>query len=183
VISQLHRRFPEHDTSVIRALAILGMTGITFVEKDKLLTHGKEEIQILCEKYGQQGSQCVPYVDEAEVKMEWEILKHLVIQQKYPTDNIYTLWKIIHTHHQDLVPNMLKLAELALIVPLQTADCERGFSTQNDIKTSDRNRLSADRLNTLMRIAMNKASVADLDYERAVGVWRGVKDRRAFRSK
>lgn len=183
VISQLHRRFPEHDTSVIRALAILGMKGITFVEKDKLLTHGKEEIQILCEKYGQQGSQCVPYVDEAKVKMEWEILKHLVIQQKYPTDNIYTLWKIIHTHHQDLVPNMLKLAELALIVPLQTADCERGFSTQNDIKTSDRNRLSADRLNTLMRIAMNKASVADFDYERAVGVWRGAKDRRAFRSK
>ena len=77
---------------------------------------------------------------------------------------------------------MFKLAEFALIVPLQTADCERGFSTQNDIKTSDRNRLSADRLNTLIRIAMNKAIVADFDYERAVGVWRGAKDRRAFSS-
>ncbi|KAH3787823.1 hypothetical protein DPMN_165952 [Dreissena polymorpha] len=74
----------------------------------KLLAHGKEEIQILCEKYGQQGSQCVPYVDEAEVKMKWEILKHLVIQQKYSTDNIYTLWKILHTHHKNFVPKYVE---------------------------------------------------------------------------
>ncbi|KAH3740819.1 hypothetical protein DPMN_047531 [Dreissena polymorpha] len=67
---------------------------------------------------------------------------------------------------------MLKQAELARIVPLETADCERSCSTQNDIKTSDRNRLSADRLNTLLRIAINKASVADFDNERAVGAWR-----------
>ena len=51
--------------------------------------------------------------------------------------------------------NLMKLAELALIAPLQTADCERGFSTQNNIKTADRNRLSPDRLNKLMKISLH----------------------------
>ena len=59
---------------------------------------------------------------------------------------------------------------------------ERGFSTQNDIKTADNNWLSADRLNKLMRIAMNKTSLEDFDFEKAVNVWREVKQRRAFQT-
>ena len=42
---------------------------------------------------------------------------------------------------------------VALLAPLQTATEERGFSIQNEIKVSARNRLSALRLNTLMQIA------------------------------
>ena len=57
---------------------------------------------------------------------------------------------------------------------------ERGFSTQNDIKTADW--LSADRLNNLMRIAMNKTSLEDFDFEKAVNVWREAKQRRAFQT-
>ena len=80
----------------------------------------------------------------------------------------------------DLIPNILKLAELALIAPLQTADCERVFSTQNDIKTNDRNRLSEDRLNKLMRIAMCSENVENFDFEEAFQVWSKLKERRAF---
>jgi len=67
----------------------------------------------------------------------------------------------------------MKIAELALIAPLQTADCERGFSCRNDIKTRDRNR-------KLMRITLFKCGVAVFDYDRAVQVWRDTKHKRAF---
>ena len=177
VIEQIERRFPSNDLSVLSSLAILGMRGLSFVNKDKLSEHGCAEISMLCEAYGDDQSS---FIDQSAVKMEWEVLKSLVIQQKYPTDNIYMLWRIIHDNHKDLVPNILKIAELALIAPLQTADCERGFSTQNDIKTNDRNRLSGDRLNKLMRIAMHSENLENFNFEECFQVWCKAKERRAF---
>ena len=184
VIEQIKRRFPVDDTSVICALAKLGLRGISFVSSDQLQEHGTEEINLLCDTYGSLSEKpgVAAYVDKLSVKSERALLKHLVLQQKYPTDNIFVLWKIIAKYHVDQFPNLIKLAELALIAPLQTADYERGFSTQNDIKTADRNRLSADRLNKLMRITMNKTSLEDFDFEKAVNVWREAKQRRAFQT-
>ena len=177
VIEQIERRFPSNDLSVLSSLAILGMRGLSFVNKDKLSEHGCAEISMLCEAYGDEQSS---FIDQSAVKMDWEVLKSLVIQQKYPTDNIYMLWSIIHDNHKDLVTNILKIAELALIAPLQTADCERGFSTQNDIKTNDRNRLSGDRLNKLMRIAMHSENLENFNFEECFQVWCKAKERRAF---
>ncbi|KAJ8303761.1 hypothetical protein KUTeg_018684 [Tegillarca granosa] len=65
VITQIRRRFPVDDTSVIGALAILGLRGITFVGSDKLGEHGKDEIDLLCSKYGSGKPDNEPtYVDE-----------------------------------------------------------------------------------------------------------------------
>ena len=41
----------------------------------------------------------------------------------------------------DMFPNHAKLAAIGLIVPMSTADCERGFSALGRIKTDLRNRL------------------------------------------
>ena len=38
-------------------------------------------------------------------------------------------------------PNLLMLAEICLLLPLQTVDVEHGFSDQNLTKTALRNRL------------------------------------------
>ncbi|KAL5021507.1 hypothetical protein ScPMuIL_000662 [Solemya velum] len=159
VIEQIKRRFPHDDTSVISAMAILGLKGVEFINKCELADHGKTELMLLCTQYGTEitdRADVSPVCDNSALQQEWELLKTLVIQQKYPTENIFVLWKILFKHHRQELKNIIKLAELALIAPLQTADCERGFSTQNEIKTADRNRLSANRLSVLMRIAMNK---------------------------
>ncbi|XP_060586448.1 uncharacterized protein LOC132742139, partial [Ruditapes philippinarum] len=182
IIAQLNVRFPQEDTSVISALAVLGLRGISFVQN--IPDHGKDEINKLCDFYGlsNNDTDSEPYIDSNQLRIEWEILKPLVIQQRYPTDNIYNLWKLIFMYHKEMFPNLLKLAELALIAPLQTADCERGFSTQNDIKSSDRNRLSSNRLNKLMRISLHKVDIADFDFDKAVDAWLSVKNKRAFSS-
>ena len=72
--------------------------------------------------------------------------------EKYPRDNMGTLWSIIYKFHKDSFPNLLKLAAVALTLPIHTADCERGFSLQNNLKNCQRNRLLPERLDTLMVI-------------------------------
>ena len=53
---------------------------------------------------------------------------------------------------QGEIPNLLKLAALALTAPIHTADCERGFSKQNKIKTFLRNRITPERVNDFITV-------------------------------
>ena len=54
----------------------------------------------------------------------------------------------------DIFPNLGKLRAIALVIPMSTADCERGFSSLNRIKTDLQNRLSYKILNALMTISI-----------------------------
>ena len=67
----------------------------------------------------------------------------------------------------DMFPNLSKLATIAALVPVSTAECERSFSAMNRIKTELRNRLKTTTLSCLMRISIEGPSVSDFDYERA----------------
>ena len=90
-----------------------------------------------------------PIINPAEVRVEWAKLKDLVIQEGYPRDQMTVLWSLIYKHHKADYQNMLTLAALAMTCPIHTADCERGFSAQNSIKTPMRNRLSTERVDNL----------------------------------
>ena len=84
--------------------------------------------------------------------MQWSLLKD--VEQHYPTEKLSTLWSCIAKFHADTFPNLLKLAQLALILPLQTADVERRISAQNLTKTAHRNRMEAETLDNLMTIIL-----------------------------
>lgn len=71
------------------------------------------------------------------------------MNEKYPRDNYFELWQNVRQHHAETFPNRLKLVSIAMVMPYQTADCERGFSAQNRTKTSLRNRLEE---TTLLRL-------------------------------
>ena len=86
--------------------------------------------------------------------MEWSLLNDVVKEQHYPTENLSTLWSCTFKFRADTFPNLLKLAQLALILPLQTADVEGGFTAQNLTKTAHRNRMEAETLHNLMTISV-----------------------------
>ena len=75
-------------------------------------------------------------VNAEACRAEWSMAKEIVMQQLYPRDSTKILLKLLHDYHKDSLPNLMTLANLGLIMPYQTADCERGFSCQNGIKTS-----------------------------------------------
>ena len=82
-------------------------------------------------------------------------------------------------YHKDSFPNMRVLAELALTSVVQTAGCERGFSTQNKILTKSRSRLTVENQNQLMMIKIRKGTI---DLDRALSHWK-LKARRLYELK
>ena len=56
---------------------------------------------------------------------------------------------------------------MALTLPIHTADCERDFSLQNNLKNCQRNRLQAERLDTLMVISAEGPPLEEFPFERA----------------
>ena len=139
-------------------------------------TYGYEELETLLSHYGSakktQGSKDVPAVVDAEkCRIKWNFVKELVVREHYPVGYIAELWKMLATHHSDEVQNLIKLFQVALVLPTNTAGCERGFGAQNQIKNALRNRLKADRLDVLMTTDIEGPHSKDFDFSRAFDVW------------
>lgn len=85
--------------------------------------------------------------------------------------------------HKDLYPATAEAGERLLVAPVSTADCERGFSKQNLIKTCLRNSMSIKALDNLMRIAIDGPPGDKFDFSLAFKRWAGQKSRRILNGK
>lgn len=72
---------------------------------------------------------------------------------------------------KDDYPNLLILVELCLVIPCQTACCERGNSYMNRIMTDWRSTLNVSTIDELMRIAISGPSHEDYTTVLAGGCW------------
>lgn len=66
------------------------------------------------------------------------------------------------------------------VLPATSVDCERGFSNLARVKTNNRNRLGAEHLESLMRIAsteMDELTFLGLS-NKLIKAWKSKKDRR-----
>ena len=111
------------------------------------------------------------FIDEASTLAEWASLKEIVTENKYPRYSMKDLWKLLYEYHKTSFPNLFALANLALVMPYQTASCERGFSAQNSIKTARRNRLGEKSMNILMTIKCEGEKTAEHDLMGALELW------------
>ena len=80
-------------------------------------------------------------------------------------------------HHREEIPNLIKLASIALIMPTSTAECERGFSAQNQTLTDLRNRLDTAGLIVLMTIDIEGPALNQFDFHVAYKEWTSEKRR------
>ena len=173
LISNLEKRFPQESTNLVNAFSVLALRGVNF--DNNLNEWGNEKLDTLITFYGN-----AEYVDAQATKAEWSTLKRLVIDQRYPTGHLDTLWPIIHQHHKDMFPNLVKLASIAMVLPVHTADVERGFSAQNMVKTHLRNRIKAETLQNLLVIKIEGPPMAEFDFQSALSIFNKKKDRRLY---
>ena len=125
------------------------MRPLSFVPSSDLQTWGNQELKVLLTHFDSNPADGEGwFLDSKTARHEWSLVKHLVLQEKYPRDNMGTLSSTIDKFHKHSFPNLLKLAAMALTLPIHTADCERGFSLQNNLKNCQRNRLLQERLLT-----------------------------------
>ncbi|CAJ0836936.1 5108_t:CDS:10 [Entrophospora sp. SA101] len=126
-IYSLKNRFP--DCSLYSAMRILDPREIP-IEQKLLKRYGEEEIKVLIDFYGKQkyndfGVLYSPFIEEKIVLKEWKTVKNLLVEYKDYT--FLEGWKkirSINTNFQQSFPNITKLIEMALILPISNTELE-----------------------------------------------------------
>ena len=169
----LARRFP--DVHILEAFSIFDPSTVD----EGLETHGhrgQSELEVLTSHYGPH-----KIIDADGTKSELKVFNSVVAANRdlkqLSTRELMT--KILKTKElMCMFPNITKLAAIGLLMPMSTADCERGFSALSRIKTDLRNRLSSNTLNCLMTIAVEGPPLNEFPYEKACDIWASWRNRR-----
>lgn len=168
------------------------MRPLSLLSPADLQLWGNEQINKLTEHYGfpqthtwKEGAETKsvtspPVIDPEATKQEWTIIKPRIIALMYPRDDTQNLWYLINKYSKEEYPNLIKLAHLALTCPIHTSGCERGFSIQNSILTSSRNRLTPHTQNMLIRIKASGQSQEKFDFNTALHNYKTCKKRKIF---
>ena len=126
VDEQLESYFPECDE-----IDAFGLYKIPDKSIDPALyqSWGNDRLAILESKYRQNEN---PDIDATAARLEWEKLKATILKAYRGT----TLRKFLqdlafNNTLKDLFPQLSRLALIALIIPVSTAECERCFSSMS----------------------------------------------------
>ena len=165
VVTELQNRFPDVDN--LDSFCIFDPQKLP-TTSDELGVYGQERIECLQNAYGEGAN---PDADSAECISEWEGLKRLFVNNfSHMTMRQMTKLLCTDTTLQDMFPNLAKLASIGALIPVSTAECERSFSTMNQIKTVLRNRMKTSTLDSLMRISI-RPPLSQFNFERAADIW------------
>lgn len=86
---------------------------------------------LLFKLQSQKSATSQPVLCAEKVRNQWMLARQIVKSAKYRTTQMQYLWELLTTHHKEDLDELIKLAQIALILPLHTASCERVFSQQN----------------------------------------------------
>ena len=169
VIGNLQARFPERP--LIKAFEIFDPKKLP---TQNLATYGEEELCLLCRKYGQ-------VVDEDAAQIEWDGFKQSMKTNYLGLSMQDLLLRLVGEESQlHQYPNLAILAQIVLVFPASSVDCERGFSTQNHIKTKTRNQLGPVHLDMLLRLRLLGGPPEQFPFVKAYEIWLHTKKRRTL---
>ncbi|XP_078590444.1 zinc finger protein 862-like [Branchiostoma floridae x Branchiostoma japonicum] len=164
IVTNLKERFP--DTELLAAFTIFHPDEAGYDQTQKL--------ELLSKHYSSE-------VTSAEaVNREYSVLTPALYQYKAQDKELSTnkvLRKVMQVHG-DTMPNLAKLAAAMAVLPVSTADCERGFSTMKRIKTQARNQLKESTLDNLLMISIEGPPADDYNFGAACDRWNARRRRR-----
>ncbi|XP_078000900.1 zinc finger protein 862-like [Glandiceps talaboti] len=167
----IQARFPHSD--ILEAFTIFDPKLIPDAELCEVLDeyhYGEDKLEVLLDHYS-------TVVDEERCLVEWKCFLPTVFRKKDQLNFRETLC-LLSGKLEDNFPNLSKLAQVALVIPVSTADCERGFSALKRVKTSPRNRLCERITNALLQVSIQGPAPADFDFQRAASIWGNIRNRR-----
>ncbi|XP_069110145.1 uncharacterized protein [Argopecten irradians] len=168
VVNNLHERFP--DNNILEALTIfdpelMDKGDPTFYEAVHF-----QKLQVLAGHF--KSITCYETVKEEFLSFRFLLAKEMMLDLTFQE----SLLKVATM--EDLYPSLARYAQIALVLPMSTADCERSFSTMNRVKTNLRNRLSQNILNSLMTISIEGQSLGEFDFDSCVKYFGQIKRRK-----
>ena len=149
-------------------------------EESQLIAHGDESVMKLVQHFTAllQKTRCD--VSKDTMLTEWSSLKLLISESYGKAVPYLDVWAAIFSlpAHSSKFSNILNIIELLLITPVSNAIVERMFSTMARMKPKLHNRMSRDKLDSLLRISEEGPQVKDYDPTAAIDHWYGQKKRR-----
>ena len=146
LIENLNVRFPDDELDILQSFDIIFNPKRYPQPGHTLTTYGHDNLNSLCDQYDY-------LLDVNRCKGQFLQFKHFVASYK----NVHNFDKFVELlldDYSDIYPDFAILASVAVIIPVSSAPCERGFSHQNVLKNKLRNRLNPERLNRLMMIRL-----------------------------
>ena len=143
----------------------------------ELYQYGLSDLDCLLEHYTSSPLE----LDSTDVCGEWKEFKiFMSTSTEVKNGSIKDLAKFLLStpERRLLFPALSKLLIRGLVLPIATADCERGFSAMNRIKTVPRNRLKTSTLEQLMYISIEGPTADKFDFDKAADKWGGLHQRR-----
>ena len=104
----------------------------------------------------------IPIIDSENIRNEWYFFKK-IIYRNYQNFNIEEFFPHLFENYSTAYPNIIKLIEIIYSISFSSAECKRGFSKQNIIKSNLRNRLSNNTLHLLLLISLDDIQIQDFD--------------------
>ena len=149
LIENMNKRFQA--IGVVSAFSIFNPSELPLMQSE-VAHYGETELNILLSQYTDGPLQ----LNCDDTLSEWKEFRDFLSQQRTSLKTIKDLSEffLVSTDRKQLFPIMAELIARGLTIPVATADCERGFSAMNRIKTSPRNRLKTKTLEQLMFISI-----------------------------
>ena len=151
----------------------------------QLSQYGNQDIEKLGEFYGKERmvsrEKFSPLIDKDELKKEWGLVKFYLQSYKIQEFKFRECWKHVFDTDPTFItnfPNVVKLIQIGLIIPLSNANVERIFSQQKLLKNKLRNKMSLESLHRFLMILINGPELEEMDYESAYEYWFNMKERR-----
>lgn len=95
---------PKDTTSAILSFDYLATRDLSFMLKAALAQYGTDKLDILTSHFGQakmdaSDKEHLSLTDIQGAKNEYDLLKRLIIQQKFPTESLAVLWQLIFKYY------------------------------------------------------------------------------------
>lgn len=129
-------------------------------------SYGEKELKVLLENLPQNLS-----INSTEAVNEY--IDYKVWSRTKQKLSCETVWQrfLAESSDSNEYTNLCKLLNFILILPFSTAECERGFSQLNLIKSDIRNRLSTDTVNDLLMVKLYGPNLTDFCPDEAINLW------------
>ena len=184
LIDNLHERF-DSASKILQGFAIFEPEKLRLAPDVKI--YGNAELEYLIDFYGSEQTLVFdgvevrdnPIIDSVSTREEWHVFRNFMSNSGF--DSLISLGQHVlnSTVHQKSFPNVMKLLEIAVTLPVGTATVERSFSDMKLIKTRLRSHLTEESLAHLMRITIEgpeKLSLTQL--HEVLDIWKNMRTRR-----
>ena len=172
LLAALEVRFPQ--LPYLSALSIFQPDIMPIEDTEKLAHHGREELATLLDIVNNEDFQ---FVNATEAYRELRHMKSAVKvtpalrSARSASDFIAQLCKPEHADLKARLPELMKLADWGLALPVASVECERDFSKMKLIKTPLRNRLDNVNLSRLIRLSVDGPSLRQFPFDEALVLW------------